>query len=49
MTNPAWQASVGQWGDQLWALALLSTGDRAGAQHALVQAFARVHHQNTAY
>ena len=42
MNDQPWRSSVGRWGDQLWTLALVRTGDRAGAQHALVQAFERV-------
>lgn len=38
-----WRSALGRWGDELWGLALLRTGDKTRAQQALVRAFERVY------
>jgi len=43
----AWRAALGRWGDELWGLALLRTGNRAGAKQVLVRAFERVYTAKT--
>ena len=37
-----WRTALTRWGDELWRLAIVRTGDRAAAQHALIQAFEHV-------